>query len=532
MGEGGNSLIINKLHSEKTRAVKINDDYYVEIEEVSDTEESENFKSSLDFQSKIQPADPLTKGAKVRILVYDSETNLHVKHVDYQIGDDGQLFPISEGEKLILDGGKYTVYAMSFNSSYLPDSTDLSIPYEFGDDTKEFLYQKIENYTPNYGANPLNIKLKHRISQIRIVGLPEYPDHGIQTEIDYYDAVLLGAHYPKGTLNIDKGNFSPVSEYKYIYAHELYSSSFTPVVVPDNNETPPIIRVRLRNGGLSSVYPSVILNIPIPISIGGRHSYSIKIKSLNPRKITGCEESTAKVINKNIIEIEGRCNVENLQKGDRIILYTRQEPYGKNYIINDDYKSNDIFKYQIYIPSTKCHHIINYKNTVFKINVINNAGINVGRHTLGENGEWDGYDYHQPIFEMLCSDYLKKREEGICVDPEAENYGEHDDCKYLSNKESAICEDYYALNYREELPCTYIGIDEGEYIERDLLICGEDIGIDCDSAPLETFKINITASGIDDSKHTLSPYIIEGGVSYPYRHFQPSYHIRMNLYLK
>jgi|GEM_PF-1546689 len=224
----GKSLVTSELQPKK-HAVKINEELYAEIEEIDDTSKNTDLKASLDYQAGIK-TEMLKEDAKVRFLVHDSETNSYVKHFDYQINSSGNLVPLHEELKLN-SSKKYTIYVISFDNSYLPTSTDLSIPYEFDyeksyyyDEKPKFLYQKIENYTP---GKPLNVKLKHRIAYVRIA---EYPNgyHCLDpndddtyvrliNDIDSQGVRVLGLHYPKGIIDIENGIVLPKGESESIW---------------------------------------------------------------------------------------------------------------------------------------------------------------------------------------------------------------------------------------------------------------------------------------------------------------------------
>jgi len=245
-----------------------------------------------------------------------------------------------------------------------------------------------------------------------------------------------------------------------MYAVELYSNSFIPVVIPENNETPPIIRAKIQE---SYNIMSVIVNVPIPIPVGGKRSYSIKFKSRNPIKITGWEGLKSRLVDKDSFEIEGRCNVENIQKGDKIVL-SLNSCAKSDLITIADYKSNDIFKFQLYKFTTNCYYL-DQSNLYVAVKVFNDDRAEVENYSYKY-----GYLVKIPL-TGLCSDYLKKKEEGICVDPNAKNYGELSGCDFKDRK-NVFCDDRWNLNYGKELPCADISRNYyGERVKRDVLVC-------------------------------------------------------------
>jgi len=455
----------------------------------------------------------LEEGAKVRILVYDAQGESYVKHIDYQIDSEGDL----EGEKLILDSGKeYTVYIMSFNSSYLPESTDLSIPYEvvkdeYGEEKwPDFLYQKIENYTPD---NALNIKLRHRISRINIntesmnpyyCKDPEDSDTCIQLakEIDYMGARVYGLHFPKGTIDIGKGIVLPSGESKPMTAYEIYYN-FPVIVSPEYDKAYMEVKIIYSNG-----YEPV-LKIPLPkIPRGMKLSYSIGVKNMVERVIT-CKELLAKSVGENIIDVEGECNVEGFQNGDRVELSVVENDYGKDekeIFVDKNYKPGNKFKFQSHML-TNCFYV-GYnrdKEIVQKIKIFNSIGLVVGEYNIDDL-------VGMPIYtDVLCREYFAKIEDGYCMDLEATNYGEHDDCEYndegdgsgsgsTPRREPSFCEKSDAINYGGKLPCKQILIESGDDISRDFLVCDGEDGVYCKNASAQTFTIPIEILSSEEFK--------------------------------
>jgi len=125
-----------------------------------DTKETEILEEAKSIRSL------LLSGAKYIVQAFDYNTG---QLVDWKVSTIG-LSP----KPLKLNAGKnYDIVIYSFNSSEIPSkvsSINDEIFYDYTDNTKEFLYHKISNYSPNSGNNELiDVVLKNKFSYAKFI---------------------------------------------------------------------------------------------------------------------------------------------------------------------------------------------------------------------------------------------------------------------------------------------------------------------------------------------------------------------------
>jgi len=163
--------VSDSLISNKSQIVKINDDLYTEIEEIS---ESNNTIS----KKVLKNPELLKQGAYYAIIAFDYKTGITQSYVVNRINLINQ-----PPKPLMLDTGKrYDIVIFSYNCGN--DNIDDKLPivnnineeftykfmsrhdYRVGNIVREFLYCKISNYVPSFGTNTLDVVLKHKLSLI------------------------------------------------------------------------------------------------------------------------------------------------------------------------------------------------------------------------------------------------------------------------------------------------------------------------------------------------------------------------------
>jgi len=288
IGGGGNYLISKELEP-KNEISKTNDNLHVDVEEINEEtpENEQNLKSNTDKNLSAKTISYLNNGAKVRMILLDSEGN-YLKHVDNTVGKPTKPLMISRGVT-------YTIVIFSFNSSYLPDLSGLSKTYEKTIDdphthnslTKEFVYKRIDDYITNEHKNTLKVTLTHRKSQVKIkLDLTELKTFNNE-EPTVSNAYLKGMSlriasiYLSGTISrcydvpggADAEDVSVLLKRK---SKNIYESDFVPLMI-SNYEFGPFkvdIKARTEHG-----YQEKTLESSRNISLyeGERKTFNIKV---------------------------------------------------------------------------------------------------------------------------------------------------------------------------------------------------------------------------------------------------------------
>jgi len=164
-GGGGNSLITNNL----TRYTEILDNGLgaVEVEEIPETPENEEYLASLGLTSAVRDND-LPNGTKYTILAYKKTGNSYTF-------DKKQTFTVGQNSNIKLNHGQnYTLILISKGTSTSPNiynEKDINnVNFSNSEENVKVIYQRIDNFIPNGKINnKINVKLKYKTSDIRIV---------------------------------------------------------------------------------------------------------------------------------------------------------------------------------------------------------------------------------------------------------------------------------------------------------------------------------------------------------------------------
>lgn len=151
------------------------------------------------------PGTSLGPGMKFRVIVYKTSDGSYLTSQDYTVGQPGTPFN--------LDGGvAYNFVTYSYGTSTLPaittgEQTNISSAVvNYDDANRDFMYQNL-SYTPydNGGTNVLNIKLRHKITQLTpIVYITTFPS----SQISAISNAVFTPHFSNGTIPLSTGNIT------------------------------------------------------------------------------------------------------------------------------------------------------------------------------------------------------------------------------------------------------------------------------------------------------------------------------------
>jgi len=237
-----------------------------------DTKETEVLEETKSVRSL------LLSGAKYIVQAFDYNTG---QLVDWKVSTIG-LSP----EPLKLNAGKnYDIVIYSFNSSEIPSkvsSINDKISYDYTDNTKEFLYHKISNYSPNSGNNELiDVVLKNKFSYAKFIldtkNLSTYNDKEISIS---GIPKLSNVHFKSGKISVINGNFLGDNfidlSFPMRYVDKgIHKSDYIPIILESGNSqatfTTDII-AHAKHGDEKKTK-----NILVNIKSGTKKEYTIKI---------------------------------------------------------------------------------------------------------------------------------------------------------------------------------------------------------------------------------------------------------------
>jgi|GEM_PF-1385286 len=228
------------------------------------------------FDDAIFAKPTLPNGVKYVVEAFD----INGKLADSKVCEVGK--PL---ESLKLDGDeKYDIIIYSFNNHENPPTVSNindELSYDFSDNTKEFLYHKISDYTATGGEKTINVTLKHKFSYAKFI-LNTKDLYTLNNEAVSISGIpkLLNVHHKSGKINIKDGSFSSNS-FSDLYVNMrstekyLYESDYIPVVLGQGSTNGNFIAEIVAPTEYGDEKHTI--NIPVDVKSGTKSTYTLKL---------------------------------------------------------------------------------------------------------------------------------------------------------------------------------------------------------------------------------------------------------------